>query len=368
MSGMFPFGGDAFGGSGFDPFATLLIDDTVGVSSIPDAFSIISLYDTILASEILSPQRNRFVTNSDEIKYAEALAVAWQVALAENVALTGTAAADLNKIAAIVDTLHASGDVTTRIDALAIVSTVLAINSLLATGWQISAIDSVAFQDALQAQLAIVTALVDSAGFVGTPAPAMRMTALLSDKILLVDGLSTSLEAIESLKDGVQFYATFRLGDAEYAGWVMNEGAASEYRNYPFNGFINFNRGYYGSSETGFYELDGDTDQGKPIDAWIKTALMDFGTGKFKKVPDVYVGFIGGNQLVLRVITTNAGVQTEHRYTTTVPAGDVMHNGRIEVGRGLESRYWQFQLSNVSGAKFELDDIEWRPIMLDRRI
>lgn len=347
---------------------TWVVEEGISLATALVPMSIKVLRDSILAAEQVSPRRERFATATDEVAYTEALAVAWHIALAEEVALAGTAAASLSKVAAIADSLHASGLVATRVDALAVVSTALAVNTLLATGWKMSAVGTIDFQDALQSQLEHIAKLVSMAGFGGIAGASMRISVLVSDSIALADGLATTLEAFEKLADGVQFYATFRLGEAEYAGWVMNEGAASEYRNYPFNGFVNFAGKYYGTADDGFYLLEGEDDQGDPIEAWIKTALMDFGTGKLKKVPDVYVGFIGGNKMVLRVITTNAGVQTEHHYTTTVPAGDAMHNGRIEVGRGLESRYWQFQLCNVDGAEFELDDIVWRPVMLDRRI
>jgi hypothetical protein len=40
----------------------------------------------------------------------------------------------------------------------------------------------------------------------------------------------------------------------------------------------------------------------------------------------------------------------------------------VEVGQGLRSRYWQFELTNVDGGDFELDVLELYPLFLGRRV
>lgn len=315
------------------------------------------------------PSRDRFIGVTDSVSYSDALAIGWSLALSEGIDFTGTAQANITKLGVLIDILHATGAVANRLDAMSVLATVISINSMLATGWKVDAIDTVGFQDALAAQLTAVTALVDTAGFTDTATPSMRLTVIASETLQLSESLGTSLEAFEQLSDQVMFYTTLRLGDGEYSGWVMNEGAISEYRNYPFNGFEKFSNKYYGTARDGLYLLEGETDAGDPIAAHIKTALMDFGTGKRKRVPDVYVAFTGSNQLLLKVITTNkTGAQVENWYTATVPAGSSLHNGRIKPGRGLDSRYWQFVLANVNGADFDLDELAFRPVVLDGRL
>lgn len=351
-----------------DGIASALLSSGFGVADLSVAGIIKTITEHLAFGEILSPKRHQFSTLTDELAYNDALAVAWRLAIEEGVGFAGEAARNVIKLAAIVDTLAALGVVTNRVDAVAALSTVLSVNALLATGWHMSAIDTVEFQEALEAQLRAVTTLVDSAAFGATPAPAIRITAVLSDAMEVGDDIGTALRAFESLSEEILFYTTLRLGDAEYAGWVLNQGAVSEYRNYPFNGFIRFEGKYYGTADDGLYLLEGNTDAGDPIDAWVTTALMDFGTGKLKRIPDVYLGFAGGSSVVLKVITTHRGVQTEHHYTATVPAGEVMHPAHIKIGRGLKSVYWQFALCNVAGGDLDLDHIQWRPLILDRRL
>lgn len=382
------FGADSFGVSGevvidmladgvglraqINGIAALYLRDGISVDSALVGALIHTLNDRVQLTGAAFPSANRRVTTTDGIAYADALAVAWQMSIAEGLNLVGEVQSQTTRLATLVDTLHATGVVATRVDALAVVATVLGLNGMLATGWKLEAVDTVAFQDALAHSLNVIGSLVDSAGFADTPSPAMRITAVMSDSIAIAADPQASLEAVEVLRDEVLFYVTLRLGDAEFAGWVLSDGAPSEYRNYPFNGFVAIEgtpTRYYGTADDGLYLLEGDTDDGDPIDAWVSTALMDFGTGKFKRVPDVYISFIGGNKVLLKVVSTDRhGVQREDIYESDVPAGSSLHNGRLKPGRGLESRYWQFQIRNVAGGYLQLDQIQWRPLTIDRRI
>jgi hypothetical protein len=45
-----------------------------------------------------------------------------------------------------------------------------------------------------------------------------------------------------------------------------------------------------------------------------------------------------------------------------------MAEQRVDIGRGLRSNYWNFELMNREGADFEIDTIKFMPIVLERRI
>ena len=305
----------------------------------------------------------------DTVGFGGALVVVWQALIEENLSLVGELASQPTKVVRLVDGLVASGAVSSHTEGYAALAAALAINSLTATGWRAEASDQVNLQDAFQAQLIVATRLLDGIAAADTAAPSMRLTAVVDEGLALSDEVSVSLQYLETLGEDVLFFGAIRLGDDEYVGWVLNGGAPSEYRNYPFNGFTKFNGQYFGTADDGLYLLEGDDDAGEPIEARIKTALMDFGTGVLKRVPDVYVAFVGSDQLVLKVVTTGQrGEQVETIYTSTVPEGTALHNGRIRIGQGLKSRYWQFELSNVDGAEFEIDELAWRPMTLDRRL
>lgn len=343
--------------------------ETVGLSALPQGTSVKTLAENIRMSGNPFGRGQFGALAIDGLRFDDALTVVWRVLLEEQMSLVGSVAGQPMKFAHLVDALVASGTVSCHMDAREVLAAALAINSMVATGWHATASDSVAMNDALRAHLTAVTSVLDSIAVGDTGSPSMRLTALVNDSLVLDDDAAASMQYMERLGEDVLFFGAIRLGSDEYVGWVLNEGAASEYRNYPFNGFAAFDGKYYGTAADGLYLLEGDDDQGVPIEASIKTALMDFGTGVLKRIPDVYVAFVGSDKLVLKVITPGQrGEQVETIYTSTVPEGAALHNGRIRIGQGLKSRYWQFELTNVDGADFEIDELAWRPMTLDRRI
>jgi hypothetical protein len=93
---------------------------------------------------------------------------------------------------------------------------------------------------------------------------------------------------------------------------------------------------------------------------------MDFGTGLEKRLPEAFVAFTGGDGLVLKIRHTHKGVVSEDWYTA-VPASNPTQPGRIKLGLGLRSHYFQATLANVDGGKFNTDDLAFYPLILDRR-
>lgn len=308
---------------------------------------------------------------TDGLSFEDSLQVAWQLLLQEDLQLVGTAVGNPRLLGAIVDTLHAIGAAETRLDAVAAVSAALALEGLIANGWSVQSIDSVAFNEALDATARFVGPLVDSAALADGAEHALRILALARDELTAADTLAGALSMQAEASDGILLYATIRLGGTEYAGWVLNTAnkAASEYTNFAFDSFAVFNGKVLGAGAGGIFELTGGTDDGDPIAAAIRTGLSDFGIGKLKRVPDVYIGYAGNGDIVLKVVTTaDNGVKVEDWYRMTAKPGDAMHPGRIQVGRGLKSRYWQFELCNTGGADLDLGDLKLRPLILDRRI
>ena len=317
-----------------------------------------------------APMTEAKVHPEDGARFTSALGAAWRMLLQEDLVLTGTIAANATRLAAAIDVLHATGVASSRNEAKALVASVVALHGLVSSGWAASAADSVTFQPVLQNAIQAATKLVASLSWGDTVAPQIHITAVMADDMAVSEEATATLEALANASDGVLLHASLRLGDDEYVGWVLNEGAPSQYTNYPFNGLSAFGNCYVGTKDDGIYLLEGDDDHGEPIEARIKTALMDFGAGVNKRIPDVYVAFAGGNKLVCKVVTVHprTGQKTEAVYETTLPPGSEMHNGRIKLGQRLESRYWQFTLANVDGASFDIDELTFRPLFLDRRL
>jgi hypothetical protein len=137
------------------------------------------------------------------------------------------------------------------------------------------------------------------------------------------------------------------------------------YSNFPFNSFAQFNGVYLGASANGLFALTGDTDNGEMIQAAARVGITDFATSHLKRVDRLYVGYRTDGNLVLRVFTDEV---TERDYLLPTNQAAGLHGARVRVGKGLEARYWQFEIDNQNGAYFDLNMIELQPTVLKRRV
>lgn len=143
--------------------------------------------------------------------------------------------------------------------------------------------------------------------------------------------------------------------------------ALSHYSNYPFNSFATFQGRVLGATDSGIFELTGDTDAGTKIDSEVRTGVTDMNTSRIKRVDRVYIGYraLRNHQaLILRVMTN----ETQQRdYGVPASINTMLHGARTRLGLGVESRYWQFGLLNRDGLDFTIDSIEVAPVPYARR-
>ncbi len=207
-------------------------------------------------------------------------------------------------------------------------------------------------------------------GLTGAAINTLTVTAVGRDVFSLSDQPMSILSILKQLKEGIGFSIGITLGDETHTTWVMNtEGQAfRQYDNYPFNSYAKIGDRYFGASADGIYELVGDTDDGEPIAAHLRTGLMNFGTMQMKRFEMAYMGLATDGTMRLKVITTSPqGDKIAYYYRMNERPTPVAQENRIKIGRGLESVYWSFELSNEDGADFEVSDMELLPMVLNNR-
>jgi hypothetical protein len=138
-----------------------------------------------------------------------------------------------------------------------------------------------------------------------------------------------------------------------------------QYTNWPFNSMARFNGVYLGASAEGLFVLAGETDNGAFIQAAARTGITDFGTSHLKRIDKCYVGYRTTGDCVIRVITDQVNVRD---YLVTKYGQDGLHGNHTRIGRGVQARYWQFEIRNTLGCRFEFNAIELKPTGLRRRI
>jgi len=191
-------------------------------------------------------------------------------------------------------------------------------------------------------------------------------------ELLAADSVELTANLFVELLDTADIYSLFKTNGDLAQAWVMNTEAGmpiSEYDNYMFTSMTTFKGQSFGTTDSGVYELEGDTDVGNPITAQVESMMLDFGTSRMKRIRTAYMGYTSSNELVLKVMSVDDGELFEHWYKASpVGSNTAPRTGMVEVGQGLRSRYWQFELTNVDGGDFELDVLELYPLFLGRRV
>jgi hypothetical protein len=172
------------------------------------------------------------------------------------------------------------------------------------------------------------------------------MNIVLVEDLLLTDSVLTNIPLLSYVVNANTF-------------------AVTKYRNYNFNSYAHLEGIYYGITDDGIYELDGNNDAGTSIDATITLGKKDFDSKQLKRIHMAYIGAHTNGDLILKVVADSGNARY---YKMKEQTSGNLKTTRIMLGKGIESRYWQFELTNVNGADLTLDSIAFMAVGLTRRI
>lgn len=229
----------------------------------------------------------------------------------------------------------------------------------------VSLAESATVTPALTARQYLGVAFLDSASIAQQLTASKFGQIVLSESAAMLGVLAAGQKVSISLADIITAAVIIKAGDEEMVGWIINPNlaASTALDNYDFTGFGQHKGKRYGIRPDGLYVLEGDTDNGVQIDSFISLGNRNFNTAKQKRIPHAYIGASTDGRMVLKVIVNGQ----EYLYAVKNPSTD-MAEQRVDIGRGLRSNYWNFELMNREGADFEIDTIKFMPIVLERRI
>jgi hypothetical protein len=228
------------------------------------------------------------------------------------------------------------------------------------------ALDDLTFDESLQDSLIFAIVEVEATEFSKSADAFKQVTETVADGATVAEDLVGSAAFAATISDGLAFTIVLFIGGEEFTCWVANADtfAHGQYDHFNFNSMCRIGSRYYGAREDGIYQLDGDSDAGEEIEWFMALPQTDNGTAFFKRVPRVYMGIRNAGAIYIRVLT-DGGAQRVYlfrkRAESLAGAGETL-------GRGVKSRYWGYDLIGVDGADFELDQIEFFPIVLGRRV
>lgn len=346
-------------------------EDGVQFDSVAVPSSVYVLADSLGFGDKVAELLTALQKVSSSVDILDALSAFYKLLVSSGFTLGSTSSA-ANMIAIeLVDALRMTAGIGNTVAAFQAVASAIALHDLLARMHPATMSDSVAFGTLLTQSRTALLKQLETVTIGASVSDTITFVAIVADTFAIEDAATAFRTALLQEIDSLGIGATLQLGDSIYYAWVVNtrNKAFTQYENYPFNSFCEFRGRYFGMAADGIYELTGPDDNGTPIQARVRLGLSNLGTGKLKRIPTMYLGYTSNGQLVLKITTTSPdGNKTENWYELAPQTANVAREGRIKIGRGLKSVYFDFTLTNVDGSSFALDKIDLYPIILDRRI
>lgn len=337
------------------------INDAVLIAEVQQIIEAISMTDTMDSAGSI------FNTNlSESVSLAAILLFAWDQIESENITIADVGTPELLYLRTLAETLAVTGALPNQLIANEVIALSLVFSDVAAKFFDKVATESLTVSDTTSSLWKAVVEALETVAVSDTATDTFIATLIVADTVELSDSISINQILNDVVSDGFNFAVSFSEDNESYTGWVMNTDsfAVSKYLDYNFNSMCRFNGAFFASSNLGVYELTGADDAGTDIDAALKTGVMSFGTHKMKRVRSAYVGVKSDGTMVFKTITGR-----KERWYSLSPTNTTHKDGvRVKLGRGVKSVYWQFELTNVDGADFTLDDIELLPIMLSRKV
>lgn len=131
--------------------------------------------------------------------------------------------------------------------------------------------------------------------------------------------------------------------------------------NFVFNSFAAFNGLYLAANEDGLFTLGGDSDNGEPISASLRTHETSFRTQAEKRLRKIYVSVKADDDVIVRVYH---GRNDYREYLIEQPDSSDLVEIVVPVDRDGRGVWWSIEILNVNGGYLEVEEIKAVPIVL----
>jgi hypothetical protein len=301
------------------------------------------------------------LTVNDTPSFTSALTAGIPATASETLTITSSLQAQV--AVAVIEQLGIAPSVAAAMTYGLTVSEALSVATSLANFFGVEIDESLSVTDALTGNAAAAATIAEQLTVTNTTTPqlVLRVTAAETFEITTDQLLNAIYNG--TIDEAIEITAAYIAPSDGVTTWAMNTrtAAVTEYSNYAFNSFARIGNKYIGASSSGLYELVGDDDDGTDIVAQIKSGFAQWGGSKFSMFKGIYLGVRGAGDFVLKLET---GDDKTYTYAVTAQSAKTT---KVRTGKGLRARYWSFELIS-SGQDFDLDTIEFVPLLADRRV
>ena len=298
---------------------------------------------------------------AEQAAIASKLSTAWPLALAETVSIA--AAEVVQRAVTVMEQLSIESVLAPSIMYHLSLSERLRVADTLARFLGAEAIDGLTITPAIDARAYKAAQVAEALTIADAVTPLFLLRVTCSDTLEITADQAVNMIFNAEVDDTIEIAGAYVAPSGSVTTWVMNTrtGGVTEYQNYAFNSFARVGNKYIGAADDGLYELLGDTDDGDDIIATIRSGFAQWSGPHLGSFKAAYLAIAGAGQYVLRVITRDGKV---FNYTVTAEDGRTV---KINMGKGLRSRYFAFELVST-GQDFDLDTLEFIPLVADRRV
>lgn len=348
---------------------TVRIQETLGLSSLAQGHPTFRIIEQLgLADHEISLLQGLSIIH-ESLNLVDKLATIFKMIVQNQLGVTGVVKPTAIAVQTVIENLTLLGGIHSSLVARNIVIEALAMSDALLFLAKEHISEQLAFESAYKQALTARQKFVEQLALTGTALGTGRISVIVQESLALTGTITSLLQAFETIREGISFYATLNLGGDVFQAWVCNteSEAFTEYANFPFNSFMQFGGKYYGMAPDGVYLLEGADDDGTAINARIRLGLNDLGSRKEKRAPALYLLLRQDGPMLIKAISTEPdGTLREDWYQLSARGTGGVREARLKIGRGLKSVMWDWVIENVNGADFDLEGMQVFPMILDR--
>lgn len=312
---------------------------------------------------VTSVETSQLVTSS--INLLDTLKVLFNGTISESFVITSSTLESIKKLEEVVEVLISNSSISDQVEFLSTISEIYNIVDTLSKFFGETVLESLILTDAALSVFNAYNTLLSNIVFTLTSSDQYVHILSLSSSLNLGDTEESNVSIQELIQEGLVISIPTASGQDTYLAYTFQPelGSVTTYTNYNFDGCYKFNGKYYFYNSTGLYELGGTTDDGDTIRAIIETAAFSFDTSNAKCLPSIYLGATNSDQLIIKVRVDGRG---EFHYKTKKYTNN-LQTQKIDLGKGLNGRYFQFELI-TDATEFNMESIEFLPMILGRKL
>jgi hypothetical protein len=243
----------------------------------------------------------------------------------------------------------------------------LQMNASLATFFGLSASSTINVHHSQTMNYLAMESLSELVTIAPTLTTSLIMQVIENDMFDITDAEILNMIYNVEVDNFIDLSALYVSPDGNFTTFAINTRTASvtEYQNYAFNSFAQMGRKFIAASSSGIYELDGDQDPGAVnITTAMRSGFFAPNASKFTSFRNIYVGIRANDDAKDFLLKLVDSYGREYIYSFR-PNDNA--TTKINTGKGLRARFFSFELV-TPGPDFDLSFVEFRPIMLKRRV